>query len=355
MLKELRWPGDVFPVPIPRDAPCYFVSGGGKICGMERKASPNPGALYVQVAGKVEALIRAGALRAGERVPSVRRASAQHGVSVMTVVQAYVTLENRGLIEARPKAGFFVRAQLRDRVPEPAASQPAAAATKVEVGSLQSKIFEAALLPGVVPFGAAYPGPENLPVLKLNRIMASVARSAGAGSVGYDMPPGCEALRRQLAKRSLDWGTQLSPDDFITTCGGTEALALCYFIRLVGSGMRACPHLIAANSLGWLGRIGGSRPPVVLTCREIWASIKKCPATKLMAPLHGGSGKGSGKGHCSSSGQRAVKLSCAVEGWMGCDGGRRKACGLDGGVDGVSCEPMRGLPWPWRLRRRRAG
>ncbi len=227
VLKELRWPGDVFPVPIPRDAPRYFVSGGGKICGMERKASPNPQALYVQVAGKVEALIRAGALRAGERVPSVRRASAQHGVSVITVVQAYVTLENRGLIEARPKAGFFVRAQLRDPVPEPAASQPAAAATKVEVGSLQSKIFEAALLPGVVPFGAAYPGPENLPVLKLNRIMASLARSAGAGAVGYDMPPGCEALRRQLAKRSLDWGTQLSPDDFITTCGGTEALALC--------------------------------------------------------------------------------------------------------------------------------
>ena len=41
------------------------------------------------------------------------------------------------------------------------------------------------------------------------------------------MPPGCEALRRQLAKLSLDWGTQLSPEAFITTCGGTEALALC--------------------------------------------------------------------------------------------------------------------------------
>lgn len=183
--------------------------------------------LYVRVAGAIEALIRSGVLRAGDRVPSVRRTSAQHGVSVTTVVQAYVALEDRGLIEARPKSGFFVRAQLRDQVPEPKASRPAIAATTVEFGSLQTKIFEAALLPEVVPFGAAYPGAENLPVVKLNRIMASVARREGAGAVGYDMPPGCEALRRQLAKRSLDWGTQLSPDDFITTCGGTEALALC--------------------------------------------------------------------------------------------------------------------------------
>ena len=41
------------------------------------------------------------------------------------------------------------------------------------------------------------------------------------------MPPGSEALRRQIARRSLDWGADLTSDDLITTCGGTEALMLC--------------------------------------------------------------------------------------------------------------------------------
>jgi DNA-binding transcriptional regulator YhcF (GntR family) len=61
-------------------------------------------ALYVQVAGKIEALIRSGVLRAGERVPSLRRASLQLGVSVTTAVQAYVALENRGLMKQPSRA-----------------------------------------------------------------------------------------------------------------------------------------------------------------------------------------------------------------------------------------------------------
>src|SRR3954467_4452293 len=93
-------------------------------------------ALYEQVAGKIEKLIRAGTLRSGERIPSVRRASVQHGVSVTTAVQAYLELENRGLIEARPKSGFFVRTQLRPGALEPLTSRPSHAATRVGVGSL---------------------------------------------------------------------------------------------------------------------------------------------------------------------------------------------------------------------------
>ncbi|MEA3207239.1 MAG: hypothetical protein QOE70_296 [Chthoniobacter sp.] len=190
-------------------------------------ASSDSPALYEQVARKIEKLIRSGTLRAGDRIPSVRRASVQHGVSVTTAVQAYLALENRGLIEARPKSGFFVRSQFRDRVLEPMASRPAASAQLVAVGSLQSRIFDAARMPDVVPLGAAYPGAENLPVEKLSRVMAAVAREAGARGIAYDMPPGSEQLRRQIAKRSLDWGSNLAPDEIITTCGGTEALALC--------------------------------------------------------------------------------------------------------------------------------
>lgn len=40
-------------------------------------------------------------------------------VSVSTVVQAYVHLENIGLIEARPQSGFYVRTPELKRLPEP--------------------------------------------------------------------------------------------------------------------------------------------------------------------------------------------------------------------------------------------
>jgi DNA-binding transcriptional MocR family regulator len=190
-------------------------------------SSSDPKILYLQVAGKIENLIHSGTLRPGERIPSVRRACTQHGVSLTTIVQAYLTLENRGLIEARPKSGFFVRSLLRDRVLEPITSRVGNSAALVGVGSLQTRIFDAARMPEVVPFGAAYPSAENLPVKKLSLIMASVARSAGARGINYDMPPGSEQLRRQIARRSLDCGGNLSPDEIITTCGGTEALVLC--------------------------------------------------------------------------------------------------------------------------------
>ena len=182
-------------------------------------------ALYEQIAARIEDLIRAGTLRAGERIPSVRRASEQHGVSVTTAIQAYLALENRGLIEARPKSGFFVRPQRQIQEPKP--SRPAHKATAVGVGGLLSRLFDAARSPDVIPFGAAYPGAANLPVTKLSRILAATTRSAGARGISYDMPPGAESLRRQVARRSLDWGGNLTPDDIITTCGGTEALALC--------------------------------------------------------------------------------------------------------------------------------
>jgi len=203
--------------------------------------------LYEQVADKVEKLIRSGAMRPGDRVPSVRRACAQHDVSLTTAVQAYLSLENRGLIEARPKSGFFVRSQFRDLVSEPTTSRPKHSATRVGVGSLQSRIFDAARMPDVVPLGAAYPGADNLPVAKLSRIMASMSRSAGARGLNYDMPPGSEPLRRQIAKRSLDRRLNLSPEEIITTCGGTEALAIC--LRAVTK----CGDVVAVESPTYFG------------------------------------------------------------------------------------------------------
>jgi len=183
--------------------------------------------LYEQAADRIATLIDRGTLRPGERVPSVRKLSAQLRISISTVLQAYFLLEDRGFIEARPQSGFYVKLRPRDLPPEPKPSNPSLSATEVGVAELLAKVFEAARNPDFIPLATAIPGPDLLPTKPLNRLMAWVARHRGEQGVNYDFPPGNEALRRQVARRSLDWGCSLSPDDIVTTCGTMEALNLC--------------------------------------------------------------------------------------------------------------------------------
>src|ERR1700746_1684488 len=75
--------------------------------------------LYLRVAGALERQIRTGTLRVGEKVPSIRAIKAGWQVSTSTALQAYFWLENRGLIEARPRSGFYVRVPFSDLAPEP--------------------------------------------------------------------------------------------------------------------------------------------------------------------------------------------------------------------------------------------
>src|SRR6267378_8558768 len=89
--------------------------------------------LYDRVATRISELIEHGTLRPGERVPSVRKYSAQQEVSIATVTQAYRMLEDRGLIEARPQSGYYVRARRWTPPPEPAMTNPAARPVVVRV------------------------------------------------------------------------------------------------------------------------------------------------------------------------------------------------------------------------------
>jgi DNA-binding transcriptional MocR family regulator len=183
--------------------------------------------LYEQVAERLGGAIAAGTLRAGDRLPSVRQLSASERVSVSTVLQAYLHLESRGLIETRPQSGHYVRRRERPLPAEPQVSRPAASASPVSVSALVSRVYRAAGDPRIIPLGTSLPAPALLPVRRLNRELALLAREAGEVAIDYDMPPGCLALRQQVARRSLDWGCPLSPEDFVMTCGASEAVHLC--------------------------------------------------------------------------------------------------------------------------------
>ena len=64
--------------------------------------------IYLEIAERYKQYIRLGALRAGEKLPSVRAAAVELGVNPNTVARAYSQLEADGFIKALPKKGVFV-------------------------------------------------------------------------------------------------------------------------------------------------------------------------------------------------------------------------------------------------------
>ncbi len=183
--------------------------------------------LYRRVARRLIEQIDKGIYRAGERVPSVRRLSEQWKVSIATVLEAYRLLENDGLLEARPQSGYYVRERAYPVPAEPDVSSPPGAPTTVNVIDVALRVLKTARRSDIVQLCLTTPHPEYLPVARLNRIAAAIARRDTGALHRYDFPPGLPALRQQIARRMLETGCEVAPDDIVITSGCQEAVTLC--------------------------------------------------------------------------------------------------------------------------------
>ncbi|AEF20529.1 GntR family transcriptional regulator MpaR [Pseudomonas fulva] len=182
---------------------------------------------YEKLADEIAALIRTGLLAPGEKVPSVRHASRTYGVSASTVFQAYYLLEDRGLIQARARSGYFVREHARRPLHEPQLRAGAAQATEVDVSELVFSVLGSLKDPHTVPFGSAFPSPELFPLPRLARSMAQSVRDMPSHAVIADMTEGNPDLRRQIALRYMLSGVRLPLEELVITNGAMEALNLC--------------------------------------------------------------------------------------------------------------------------------
>jgi DNA-binding transcriptional MocR family regulator len=182
---------------------------------------------YERLAEDLGGIIVAGNLRPGERLPSVRRLSRERRLSVSTVLQALRRLEDRGLVEARPQSGYFVRHTLARRSQPNARSTPEAP-VPVDVSQRLMRVLQTSMQPGVTPLAAALPACSLLPLAALQRLYGGVARRhphllEGGSHVNMDAP----ALVRQLVLRSVGWAGPLAASEFVITNSCTEALGLC--------------------------------------------------------------------------------------------------------------------------------
>jgi len=186
----------------------------------------NPAHRYEELAAYVTALIDNGTLRPNGRVPSLREIGRQRRASLSTALHAYRLLEDRGVIEARPRSGYVVAKSRPLALPAPALSMPPGKPVSVAVSSVVLDLLEYAGDPRLVPLGCAIPSAALLAAGHLDRFLARAARVRGSEYNTYTVPKGDPRLRQEISRRALRWGQVLSPEDVVITCGCTEALAL---------------------------------------------------------------------------------------------------------------------------------
>ncbi|MGB1558349.1 MAG: GntR family transcriptional regulator, partial [Oceanococcaceae bacterium] len=127
---------------------------------------------YKAYAEDVARLIRAGTLAPGQGLPSVRDVGAQRGLSPVTVLKAYHRLEAQGLIEARPRSGFYVVQSLPRPAPLPKGRGSSARALPVHKADFIHEVLHASKTPELVPLGSAFPSPTLFPIARLGRSMS---------------------------------------------------------------------------------------------------------------------------------------------------------------------------------------
>lgn len=182
--------------------------------------------LYLEVSERIEKLIEKRALKVGDKLLSVRALSKEQGISLSTAFQAYYHLESKGLIEARPQSGYYVRYSPQHMLSIPMVAKPADEVVPVSVDDMINSVYKDLRSDKLLNFAMGSPSHELLPAAKLNKSVLHALRSSNDSCLGYEHVQGNADLRKQIAIQSFNWGGAISEDDVVITAGCMEALSL---------------------------------------------------------------------------------------------------------------------------------
>jgi len=187
--------------------------------------------LVEQITGFVRTRIDERALRAGTRMPSIRRFAEDNGVSRFTVVEAYDRLVAQGYLESRRGSGFYVRERPQPvrRAPEP--REPAA--TRIDVVWLLHHLYAGNDDRDVVLAGSGCLPESWLDEAMLHSGLRALARREASALTGYGTPRGYAPLRSLLQVWLAELEIRAAPDNIVLTAGASQALDLLarYFLQ----------------------------------------------------------------------------------------------------------------------------
>lgn len=174
--------------------------------------------LYRALAACIEDLIRQGRLAPWTRLPAERSLAERLTVSRGTVMAAYESLRERGLVTTVHGSGTVVRPD----------GSPVTGPREAHVATALP--FESLLSPSVVPSdgtldlrSASWVGSEALAAIEPEKLHGSLVASASGGRVDV---LGTLGLRTAIARRLTRSGTPTTPDEILVTGGAQQAISL---------------------------------------------------------------------------------------------------------------------------------
>jgi DNA-binding transcriptional MocR family regulator len=183
--------------------------------------------LYMQVAEGLEKMIAEEVLLIGDKLPSVRVLSEENGISMGTAFQAYYHLEAKGLIEARPKSGYYVRFNHKKFPALPQMIPADTLSHDVSVKEMINSLYSDIVSPDVTNLALAVPDLSLLPVAKIHKSVVHALKYTKDHCIGYEHTQGNAELRKQVARLSFNWGGKIKPTEVVITNGCLEAVTLC--------------------------------------------------------------------------------------------------------------------------------
>ena len=184
--------------------------------------------LYLRLSGHYRQAIQSGVLLPGQRMPSIRALTRLHQVSLSTAVEACHTLEDEGLLEARPRSGYFVlkRRRLEIQPPsEPEAGRKLDPAQYVGIHDRVSDyVAKCEVYPLLTNLAGTYGSPEMYPAEALKNAATRALRKHPHLLVRAPDSLDDSPLNAVLARRALQAGMRLSAEDILVTHGCIEAL-----------------------------------------------------------------------------------------------------------------------------------
>lgn len=248
-----------------------------------------------QVVRHVQTLIARGALRRGSRVPSILDLTRRLGVGKNTVIGALEELTRQGLLEARPRLGFFVRTSRRvERARRTRLSD--LRADKVGHGMATILVRDEGRADGrgerdevdeLVAIGSGTTSERVLSTPEWTAMLRSYPPRDPLAALRYADPAGEPSLREVLATRG--GCAEVAPEDIVVTCGAVEALNLSF---LVASEERACRR-VAIEAPGYfmlepmLQSLGLEPVPIPRTAHgldldALRAELRRAPIAAMM-------------------------------------------------------------------------
>ncbi|MBN2431723.1 MAG: PLP-dependent aminotransferase family protein [Acidobacteria bacterium] len=187
--------------------------------------------IYLQIVRQLRALILAGTLPAGTKLPPERRLARAIGVNRSTVLNAYSELKADALVESHVGRGTMVlplasSPEVEDAGRNPEWRQFFRSETGYSRDPLIRDLLEMIERPDVVSLALGLPAPELVPLAAIQELLDRLLGEMGASLLLHCPTEGISPLRDVLSQWLCRRGIRCSPAEVLILSGSQQGLDL---------------------------------------------------------------------------------------------------------------------------------